>query len=625
MEKPLRKCPSCHREEPVVSFYKKSDDCRSCIHARTIAEHGHPREHASAPLADKVEKHRQEKILRDELKKIAKRRFEKRVEARRMRTERGKREARVKEFIPQVTAEVVEVTSAVKELAARVLQRRSLVEFVKCFHPKYKAGWVHHDICRKLEQFSRDVAAGLSPRLMILMPPRHGKSQIASKLFPAWHLGHYPDHEIIACSYNVSLALDFSREVRSVVDSDRYRVLFDKAQLDPDVKAAESWKLLSQTGIAAGGYVAAGIGGPINGKGAHVLIIDDPIKNAEEANSVDHLRKIKEWFDSTAYTRLAPGGGVLLIQTWWSDMDLAGQLQDEMKEERAEDDDFAEEKGAGDQYEVIKYPAIAVEDEEFRLKGEALHPERFDMKALERIKRKLGGDKGRYWNALYQQNPIPDEGAFFTRSMFKYRDERPNLAICHIYQAWDFAIGEKRYNDWTVGVTIAVDPEDNMHVIELQRMRTADMARISDEILNMYERYPRVQAIGVEDGQIWRGVKTHLSKRTLERRAYPNIQELKPLTDKQVRARPLQGRMQQNKVTFPRQADWLPVVLKEFLRFPVGMHDDTVDTLAWAAEMILGKAPPRKPVFQSPNREKTVAEKLRALAFGTRNTSHMAS
>lgn len=611
--------------EPEVKFYRSAADCRSCIHARTVAEHGHPRENASAPLTEKIEKHRQEKLLRVELKKIAKARFEKREAARQRRQEKAKREARVKEFVPQITDEVVEVTPAVKELASRILQRRSLVEFVKSFHPKYKAGWVHHDICKKLEQFSRDVAAGKSPRLMILMPPRHGKSQIASKLFPAWHLGHNPDNEIIACSYNVSLALDFSREVRGVVDSARYRILFPMAQLDPDVKAAESWKLLSQTGVGAGGYVAAGIGGPINGKGAHVLIIDDPIKNAEEANSVEHLRKIKEWFDSTAYTRLAPGGGVLLIQTWWSDMDLAGQLQEEMKEERAEDDDFAEEKGVGDQYEVIKYPAIAIEDEEFRIKGEALHPERFDLPALERIKRKLGGDKGRYWNALYQQNPIPDEGAFFTKSMFKYRDERPNPDICHIYQAWDFAIGEKRYNDWTVGITVAVDPEDTMHVVELQRMRTADMLKISDEILNMYERYGRVQALGVEDGQIWRGVKTHLAKRMAERRAYPNVLELKPLTDKQVRARPLQGRMQQNKVTFPKQAEWLPILLKEFLRFPVGMHDDTVDTLAWAAEMVLGKAPPRKPVFKGPAAEETLADKLRKLGFGGRATSHMAA
>jgi predicted phage terminase large subunit-like protein len=561
--------------------------CRACTRTDAVSEIG---------LETKVEQHRQEKILREELKKIARAR----VTARRDRRKRAEKQKAIEKFIPKVESDV-EVDAATKELAQRVLQRRRLIEFVKGFHPKYIAGWVHHDICRKLEQFSADVANGKSPRLMILMPPRHGKSQIASKLFPAWHLGHNAMHEIIACSYNLSLAMDFSREVRSVLRSERYASLFPATQLDPESQATEAWKILSPTGVGGGGYVAAGIGGPINGKGAHVLIIDDPIKNAEEAGSPDHLKKLMDWYDSTAYTRLAPGGGVLVIMTWWSDNDPAGMLQERM---RADPE--------ADQFEVVKYPAIAVEDEEFRAKGDALHPERYPIAALERIKRTQGGDKGHYWNALYQQNPIPDEGAFFTKTMLKTREERPHLPNCNIYQAWDFAIGEKRTNDWTVGVTIAVDYSDTAHIIEVVRFKSADQLRIADEMLDAFVRQPRVLLLGVEDGQIWRGVKTHLAKRMAERQLYPSIEELRPLTDKTVRARPLQGRMQQQKVTFPKEADWLADARKELLRFPAGMHDDIVDALAWCMTMILGKAPPRRPEPERKKGEKTVAEKIRA-------------
>lgn len=593
-----RICPSCKRPETEVAFYRHHFECKSCTATRGWEGA------VKLDLASKVERHRQEKILREELKKIAKLRMDAR---RRSKKAIEKRKA-IEKIIPK-PVDGIEVDAATKELATRVLQRRRLIEFVKGFHPKYLAGWVHYDICAKLEKFSADVAAGKSPRLMILMPPRHGKSQIASKLFPAWHLGHNALNEIIACSYNVSLAMDFSREVRGVLRSERYATLFPKTRLDPESQSAEAWKILSPTGVGGGGYVAAGIGGPINGKGAHVLIIDDPIKNAEEAGSIEHLKKLMDWYDSTAYTRLAPGGGVLVIMTWWSDNDPAGVLQERM---RADPE--------SDQFEVVKYPAVAIEDEEFRQKGDALHPERYPIEALERIKRTQGGDKGHYWNALYQQNPIPDEGAFFTKGMLKEREERPFLQVCNIYQAWDFAIGEKRTNDWTVGVTLAVDYNDTAHIIEVVRFRSGDQLRIADEMLGMYSHYSRVLQIGVEDGQIWRGVKSHLSKRMAEKHMYPSIEELRPLTDKTVRARPLQGRMQQHKVTFPKEAEWLADARKELLRFPAGMHDDIVDALSWCVTMILGKAPPRKPEPERKKGELTVAEKIKNLGgFGGRN------
>lgn len=601
----MRVCPTCQKSEPEVKFYRRAEECRTCI---TTAAH----KRESGGLYEKVERHRQEKILREELRKIAKQRLERQ---RRAKVAAEKRK-NVEKFIPKAPKpeEAPEVDAATKELAARVLSRRRLIEFIKEFHPKYLAGWVHHDICRRLEKFSREVAEGKSPRLMLLMPPRHGKSQIASKFFPAWHLGHNPLHEIIACSYSIDLPTDFSRDVRAIIRSDRYHVLFPKTMLDPQSQSVTAWKLLSPTGVGGGGYVAAGVGGPITGKGAHVLVIDDPIKNAEEANSVDHLKKVMEWYDSTAYTRLAPGGGVLLIMTWWADLDPAGVLQERMREDPE-----------ADQFEVVKYPAIATEDEEFRAKGEALHPERYNLEALERIKRTLGGETGRFWNALYQQNPIPEGGAYFSKDMFVWRAEPVDTSSCYVYQAWDYAIGEKRWNDYTVGVTVAIDYDDNMHVLEVSRFRSADQLKIADEMLDMYARYTNVLTIAVEDGQIWRGVKAHFLKRCQELQRYPMFQEMQPLTDKMVRAQALQGRMKQRKVTFPRSGGWIGDLQKEFLRFPVGMHDDQVDALAWAARVVVERQPPRRPVVRTRHQEETVAQKLRKLLGGGAGGSHMAA
>jgi len=193
---------------------------------------------------------------------------------------------------------------------------------------------------------------------MLLMPPRHGKSELASRMFPAWHLGRHPDHEIIACSYNVSLAMTFSRKVKDTINDPVYQTVFD-ARLNPDHQSAEEWGVQG----SPGGYVAAGVGGGITGKGCFCLLIDDPIKNAEDADSADIREKLWDWYGSTAYTRLAPGGGVLLIQTSWHDDDLAGRLQMAMK---ADPD--------ADQFEIVKYPAVAEHDEWLDLTTDQIVP-----------------------------------------------------------------------------------------------------------------------------------------------------------------------------------------------------------------------------------------------------------
>ena len=503
--------------------------------------------------------------------------------------------------LPQPTEQEI---AAQAELASRVLSRRSLLPFVQRVNTRYLAGWVHEDICRRLEKFSEDVAKGLSPRLMLLMPPRSGKSELCSRSFPSWHLGRNPHHEIIACSYNVSLAMTFSKKVKELMQDPVFQPVFD-IRLDPNNQSAEEWALDRSVSRAhTGSYVAAGVGGGITGKGAHLLIIDDPLKNAEEADSADTREKLMDWYGSTAYTRLAPGGGVLIVQTWWHDSDLAGQLQTAMKDPTA------------DQFVVVKYPAIAEEDEYLdydtdliargeppvngkllRRKGEALHPERYDLDKLNQIKRTISP---RFWSALYQQNPVPDDGAYFLKEHFR-RGPIPHITRANVYIAWDFAISEKKTNDYTVGTVLLHDENDVLHVAEVVRFKSGDGLFICDAILNLSKKwYTPGQQLGFEDGQIYRAIESLLKKRMQELRHYPSIKVLKPITDKLARARPIQGRMQQGMISFNVEGEWYDACRLEMLRFPAGAHDDMVDSLSWATQMAIGRTPPRKIQHKEP-------------------------
>jgi len=455
---------------------------------------------------------------------------------------------------------------AEQELASRILSRKRLLPFVEKFNPDYQAGWVHKDICKRLEKFSDDVANKKSPRLMLFMPPRHGKSTLASIAFPAWHIGRHPNQEFISCSYSGSLSMTFSRKVRQLLREPLYKKVFENTRLDADSQSIESWLTTS-----GGGYVAAGVGGGITGKGAHVLVIDDPVKNREDAESENNRESTWDWYTSTAYTRLAPGGGILVILTRWHDDDLAGKLL------------TAEANGA-DAWEVVKYPAIAEMDEEFREEGQALHEDRYDVPSLDRIRKAIGP---RDWSALYQQNPVSDDGDYFTREMIQYYDrndiEQDQLRF---YCAWDLAIGQKDRNDYTVGIVVGVDEYDNMYIVDVVRGKY-DGFEIVEKILDLYETW-RPGIVGIERGHIEMAIGPFLQKRVAERglhEAY--FKDLKVgRRDKEARARAIQGRMQQGMVYFPKDAIWTGPLVAELLRFPNGTHDDQVDAIAWIGLMM---------------------------------------
>lgn len=458
-----------------------------------------------------------------------------------------------------------------REAARRELCRTRFLPFVMRFTPDYLPGWVHKDICQRLEKFSRQVANRESPRLMITMPPRHGKSALSSKTWPSWHLGRYPNHEIIAASYSSQLSMGFSRNNREIMRDPSYAVVFPKAQLHPDSQSAEAWLTTE-----AGGYVASGVGGSITGRGAHALLIDDPLKNRTEAESETTRKTLWDWYTSTAYTRLAPGGGVLVIQTRWHDDDLAGRLLGAMEE-------------GGDQWELVNYPALANEDEEFRNAGEALHPVRYNETALMRIKKTIGP---RDWAALYQQDPVPDEGAFFDKENIQWYDFEDDNALpdektmAH-YGAWDLAVGQHQENDFSVGGVVSIDQKNDLWIRHIRRGKWG-AKELCAQILAMH-RVWRCDRYGIEKGMIEMSIGPFLREMQEAEGLWDfSYTELKPgRQDKVARARAIQGMWQLGKVHIPYNAPWSEDFVNELLRFPTGVNDDQVDMFAWVGQMLM--------------------------------------
>lgn len=270
------------------------------------------------------------------------------------------------------------ILAARHELRIRAA-RQSLSNFVLETTPGYQMGWVHREICDELDGFLQDIADKKSPRLIICMPPRSGKSEIVSRSFPAYAFGLHPDMQIIATSYSADLTQRFSRDVQRKIDDPKYAEIFPETSLNSKnvkttsfgsfIRTAELFEIVGHRGA----YRAAGVGGGITGMGADILCIDDPVKDRRDANSATIREALWDWYTSTAYTRLSPGGGVIVMCTRWHMDDLVGRLLDRAA------------SGEGEQWRVINYPAIAEHDEPHRKAGEALHPERYDLNALLRI------------------------------------------------------------------------------------------------------------------------------------------------------------------------------------------------------------------------------------------------
>ena len=409
--------------------------------------------------------------------------------------------------------------------------RQSLITFTEATNPLYKRASHHAKIAEKLEAVER----GEIDRLMIFMPPRHGKSELASKRFPAWCLGRDPKRQIIAASYNSDLADDFGRHVRNIVAQPEFRQVFPQVALASDSQAAN--RMNTNHG---GAYVAAGVGTAVTGRGAHIALIDDPFKDRAEADSERRRDVVWDWYRSTLYTRLMPGGAIVLIQTRWHEDDLAGRL---LEQER-------------DQWEVLDLPAI-------NDAGEALWPEWYPVEALERIRSAIGA---REWSALYQQQPQPDDGTYFRREWLGEWKELPGLRY---YGTSDYAVTEGG-GDYTVHRIWGIDSKGDIYRVDGWRGQTASDEWIERKI-DLIARYRPLMWFG-EGGVIQKAVEPMLRRRMTERSIHCAIEWLPSVSDKPTRARSFQAMASAGRVKFEPNAD-----LSEFLVFPAGKHDDDVD------------------------------------------------
>jgi len=376
---------------------------------------------------------------------------------------------------------------------------------------------------------------------MIFMPPRHGKSELASKRFPAWCLGRDPKRQIIAASYNSDLANDFGRNVRNLVAEPEFGQVFPGVTLAPDSQAAN--RMNTNHG---GTYVAAGVGTAVTGRGAHIALIDDPFKDREEADSERRRELVWDWYRSTLFTRLMPGGSIVLIQTRWHEDDLAGRL--------LENEGKVSEGG---QWHVLELPAISGQ-------GQALWPEWYSLPVLERIKATVGQ---REWSALYQQRPQPDEGTFFQREWFK---EWTGLPHMRFYGTSDYAVTDGG-GDYTVHRIWGVDAGGSLYRVDGWRGQATSDVWIEKK-LDLMARYQPMAWFG-ESGVIRRAIEPMLLRRMSERRILCRMEWLSSIADKPTRARAFQAMAASGRVYFERDAD-----LSEFLAFPAGKHDDDVDT-----------------------------------------------
>lgn len=410
--------------------------------------------------------------------------------------------------------------------------RSSLLAFTEYTNPLYRRAQHHEQIAAKLEAVER----GEIDRLMLFLPPRHGKSELASKRFPAWCLGRNPRRQIIAASYNSDLANDFGRNVRNLVAEPEFAQVFPGVSLAADSQAAN--RMNTNHG---GAYVAAGVGTAVTGRGADIALIDDPFKDREEADSQRRRDLVWDWYRSTLYTRLMPGGAVVIILTRWHEDDLAGRILEQ----------------EGDQWDVLSLPAI-------NEAGEALWPEWYPIEALERIRSTIGP---REWSALYQQRPQPDEGTFFKREWLKEWHELPALRY---YGTSDYAVTDGG-GDWTVHRIWGVDEKGDIYRVDGWRGQTASNEWIERK-LDLIARYQPFMWFG-EGGVIQKAVEPMINNRMRERGVYCAMEWLPSVSDKPTRARSFQAMAATGRVYFEPGAD-----VSEFLSFPAGKHDDDVDT-----------------------------------------------
>jgi predicted phage terminase large subunit-like protein len=439
-----------------------------------------------------------------------------------------------------------------EKLRERELAQTKFIKFVERVWPTFISG-AHHK--RMAEAFER-VANGTCKRLIINMPPRHTKSEFASYLLPAWFLGKFPHKKVIQASNTGELAVGFGRKVRNLVDTEMYHEIFPDLSLSTDSKAAGRWNTSK-----GGDYFAIGVGGTVTGKGADVLIIDDPHSEQEAAMAAtnpDVYDKVYEWYTSGPRQRLQPGGAIVIVMTRWAQRDLTGQVIKSAAQR------------SGEEWEVIEFPAIMPS-------GNPLWPQFWSIEELEALKEELPNSK---WQAQYQQNPVGNESAIVKRDWWKWWEEDRPPECEYILQTWDTAFEKHQRADYSAGTTWGVfthhkDNTKNIILLNTYKKRV-EWVDLKKDVLQEYREYE-------PDGLLIEKKATGAPLIYELRAMGIPVQEYTPSKgqDKIARLNSVSDIIASGKVWVPRTR-WAEELVDEIAAFPSGEHDDLVDATTLA-------------------------------------------
>jgi len=451
--------------------------------------------------------------------------------------------------------EILQLQERLDLLNARDSCRDSFMEYIRHIWPSFIEGEHHRLIADKLTR----VAKGDLKRLIVNMPPRHTKSEFASIYFPSWMMGLKPDLKIMQTTHTADLSINFGRKVRNLMDTDEYKGIFPEASLAADSKSAGKW----QTG-GGGEYFAAGVGGAIAGRGADLLIIDDP-HSEQDAMSLPLLDSCYEWYTSGPRQRLQPGGTIVIVMTRWSTADLTGRLLNRQTENNA------------DQWEVVELPAI------FEDSGNVLWPEFWKEEELMSVKASIPVSK---WNAQYQQNPTSEEGAIIKREWWNLWEKDDPPPCSYIIQSYDTAFSKKETADYSAITTWGVfSPGD----ILKDHSGSGEALILLDAQKGRWD-FPELKAVAQEQ---YNEFEPDMVLIEAQASGTPLTHELRAMGIPVVNYRPSRGNDKMTRVhavspVFEAGMVWAPdhvfadEVIEECAAFPFAPNDDYVDTTTQA-------------------------------------------
>lgn len=406
------------------------------------------------------------------------------------------------------------------------------------------------------------VEKGEEKRIIVTFPPRHGKSELASKKFPAWLAGRKSDSFVIFTTYNQNLADDNGRDVRTTMQHPTYQKIFPNTCLKKG--GASSKRLETQQG---GLLVFVGREGTITGRGGDLILLDDMLKNRKEADSLLVRDRLWAWFKGTIMNRfMSDKGKMVIITTRWHEDDLVGRLTDPANPHYNPTE--------GKKWKIIKFTGLAEENDILGRKiGESLWPSKFGREFLLNYKALTPRD----FASLYQQRPSPEEGHLFKREMFSTYapDELPDKRYLRIYAASDHAVSTKQENDKTCLLIVGVDSEDRIWILDAF-WKKIESDKAVEEMIKLMRRYKPIIWWG-EPGQLSKAILPFLKKRMREEKIYVHVQEISASGDKFTKAQSFYGRMATGMVKWPRYAHWYDEAKTELLAFDSGNYDDFVD------------------------------------------------